>query len=116
MEGQIQGIQNFDKDALLANQYTIGHMPERFVLDFKAMVPQFLPTGEPQMVLTHSVILFDPYFAKQFLVSLQDNIAKYESSFGKIKKPEAVVKAEKDAKNSKQKVELTTSEKIAYVG
>ena len=113
---QIQGIQNFDKDALLANQYTIGHTPDRFIFEFKALVPQFLPSGQPNMVLTHKVLLLDPYFAKQFLVSLQDNITKYEAAFGKIKKPDAVQKAEKDAKNLQPKVEATTSEKISYVG
>ena len=60
----------FDKETLLCNQYTIGHLPDRFVLDFRCAFPQFEATGEAFMIISHKSVLLDPLFSKQFLSSL----------------------------------------------
>ncbi len=114
MEKEMQGVQNFDREPVLVSQYTINHTPDKFVFDFRSMVPQFGPDGKPTMVLNHKVAMFEPYFVKQFLASLKENIKRYEDKFGKIKKPEALKEAEKEAK--KNLAEATTGEKIGYVG
>ena len=112
---EIQGVHQFDQEPLLANQFTVSHGADRFTIDFRNMVPQFGPNGEPSFVLVHRVVQFDPYFLKNFVAALQENIKKYETQYGGIKKPEAVLKAEKDTKKTQGKLE-TTSDKISYVG
>ena len=115
-EQQIPGVQQFDQQPMLVNQYTINHGPEKFVIDLRNMLPQFGPNGEPTFVLAHKMVLFDPYVLKGFAASMLENIKKYEERYGTIKKPDAVLKAEKEVKKNQVKMEATTSEKISYVG
>ena len=113
---EIQIIPHFDKEPLLVNQYTINHGPDKFILDFSNLGPQFNPNGEAILIMNHKVVMFDPYFMKAFASLLVDNIKKYENLFGPIKKPEAVLKAEKEAKKNQLKSGATTSDKVSYVG
>ncbi len=84
-------------DEFLAEQVSVSHSPIRFVLDFVKSTPRIEPGAQnTKMVIGHSVVLIDPYLAKEFVSVLQDNIQKYEKKFGTIEKPEALVKFEKE--------------------
>ncbi|MDR2361810.1 MAG: DUF3467 domain-containing protein [Prevotellaceae bacterium] len=62
-----------------ANFAVIAHSQSEFVLDFVCILP-----GMPKAQVKSRVIL-TPEHAKRLLNALQDNVAKYESSHGKVK-------------------------------
>lgn len=109
----IAGIQNFDKEPLWSNQQTISHTPEKFLIDFKSVNPQFTPDNQATMVISHKVVLLDPHMAKELQRVLSDNIAKYEEKFGEIKIPDAIQKAQKQVPTEKT---TSTSERPSYLG
>ena len=114
MEKQIPGINNVDNHPFFSNEQTINHQPEKFIIDFKNIIPQFV-ANEAVMVMNHRIIILDPYMAKLFLSTLKDNISKYESNFGEIKKSKQLIKAEKLAKDI-QKEAITATERPSYLG
>lgn len=59
-----------------SNNMVVSHTKEEFVLDFLMVAP---PAG----AVTARVIV-SPGHMKRILAALQDNIAKYENSFGTI--------------------------------
>jgi hypothetical protein len=61
-----------------ANLAIISHSASEFVIDFAAIMP-----GVPKAKIKSRVILC-PEHAKRLLMSLQDNITKYESAAGRI--------------------------------
>ena len=61
-----------------ANLAVISHSASEFVLDFVRMMP-----GMPKARVKSRIIL-TPEHAKRLLMSLQENIARYESMVGKI--------------------------------
>lgn len=61
-----------------ANLAIITHSSSEVVLDFVRMLP-----GLPKPQVMDRVILA-PEHAKRLLIALQENIAKYESTFGEI--------------------------------
>lgn len=61
-----------------ANLAIISHSTTEFVLDFAAMLP-----GMRKPRVSNRVII-TPEHAKRLLVSLQDNITRYESMHGEI--------------------------------
>ena len=63
-----------------SNLAVISHSSSEFVIDFVRIVP-----GTPKAKVKSRVIL-TPEHAKRLLFALQDNISKYESIFGNIKK------------------------------
>jgi len=82
----------------LAEQVSVSHSPIRLVMDFVKTTPRIdITTQSTKLMQNHSVILLDPYLAKEFLSVLSDNIGKYEKRFGKIEKPAAMLKFEKEA-------------------
>ena len=115
MEKEMQAIQNIDNTPMMSNQQTVAHQPDRFILDFKAAYPQYTPDNKPTLVISHRVILLDPYYAKDFLEVLKSNIEKYEKRFGTIKKPANVIKAEKEMKKL-EKEEASGTEVPSYMG
>jgi len=81
-----------------AEQVSVSHSPLRFVMDFVRNTPRIdASTQSTKLLTSHSIIMVDPYLAKEFLSVLNDNISKYEKKFGEIKKPEALQKFEKEA-------------------
>lgn len=62
-----------------ANLAIIAHSGSEFVLDFVGMLP-----GLKQANVKSRIIL-TPEHAKKLLFALQENVAKYETQFGKIK-------------------------------
>ena len=116
MQQEIPGVNNVDKNPFTSNEQTVQHQPDKVLLDFKNIYPQFVGK-EPIMVVNHRVILLDLYNAKDFLRVLKENIDKYEKKFGEIKKSEAVVKAEKEIKNlQKEATTATAVERPSYTG
>lgn len=62
-----------------SNLAVISHSATEFVVDFAAMLP-----GIPKAKVKSRIIL-TPEHAKRLLLSLQDNITRYESNMGQIK-------------------------------
>ena len=88
-------------DEFLAEEVSVCHSPVRFVIDFKSITPRMdIANQPPRMVIKHNIVLIDPYFAKDLLGVLKDNIDKYEAKFGSIKKPETLEKYEKEAQKA----------------
>lgn len=61
-----------------SNLVVISHSTSEFVLDFAAVMPGV------QKAKVKSRIVLTPEHAKRLLMSLQDNITRYESNVGKI--------------------------------
>lgn len=84
MQPQQKQIQLKADDDILKGRYCnmaqISHAKEEFILDFMSMFP-------PQAQLVARVIL-SPGHTKRMLRALQENIEKYEGSFGKIEEAE----------------------------
>ncbi|MCS7313614.1 MAG: DUF3467 domain-containing protein [Acidobacteria bacterium] len=66
-----------------SNQVMIGHDPESFELRFL-----YIPPGSPRGLLVAHIILTPPH-AKRLLKALEENIRRYEATFGSI--PEQVL-------------------------
>ena len=66
----------------------ISHSASEFVIDFAALMP-----GLPKAKVKNRIILA-PEHAKRLLMSLQDNITRYESNIGQIKITSAVAAPE----------------------
>lgn len=64
-----------------SNMMQIMHTKEEFVLDFLNIFP---PTGT-----LNSRIIVSPGHFKRMVKAVQENLAKYESTFGKIEPSEA---------------------------
>ncbi len=64
-----------------ANLAIISHSTSEFVIDFAALMP-----GLPKAKVRNRIIL-SPEHAKRLLMSLQDNITRYESNVGRINIP-----------------------------
>ncbi|HEX7434540.1 MAG TPA: DUF3467 domain-containing protein [Anaerolineaceae bacterium] len=67
--------------ALYANLVRISHSPAELVLDFARILPG---DTAPNVV---SRVLMTPLSAKLFLNALNENLARYETSFGEIRLP-----------------------------
>ena len=63
------------------NLAIIAHSTSEFILDFATMLP-----GLPKARVKSRVVL-TPEHAKRLLMSLQENITRYESTIGKINIP-----------------------------
>ena len=82
-----------------ADQVSVSHNPLRFVIDFTHTVPRIEGGAQqPRLILSHNVVLMDPYLAIDFISVLKDNIEKYEKTHGKITRPAALKKIEEQAK------------------
>ena len=69
-------------EGVYSNLAIISHSSSEFVLDFIRIMP-----GTPKAKVKSRIVL-TPEHAKRLLVALQDNVAKYEQQFGKIKTPD----------------------------
>ena len=61
-----------------SNLAIISHSTSEFILDFAAIMP-----GLPKAKIKSRIIL-TPEHAKRLLMSLQDNISRYETNIGRI--------------------------------
>lgn len=69
-------------EGVYANLAMIAHSSSEFVIDFIRMMP-----GLPKAIVKSRVVI-TPEHAVRFLAALQDNIEKYEDTFGPIRQPE----------------------------
>ena len=67
-------------EGVYANLAMIAHSPGEFVLDFIRVLP-----GVPKAKVKSRIIV-TPEHAVRLLGALQDNIARYEGTFGEIRK------------------------------
>lgn len=61
-----------------SNLAILSHSPQEFFLDFVTMAPNM-----PQAKVVSRIIM-SPENAKNLLMALRDNVAKYEKTFGEI--------------------------------
>ena len=61
-----------------SNLAIIAHSPSEFVVDFATLLP-----GLPKAKVKSRIIL-TPEHAKRLLLSLQENVMRYENTFGSI--------------------------------
>lgn len=66
-----------------SNLAIISHSPSEIILDFAQMLP-----GTPNATIRSRVIM-SPIHAKRLLAALNDNIQKFERTFGPIVEPQA---------------------------
>jgi hypothetical protein len=66
-----------------ANLAIISHSTSEFIVDFATMLPGL------DKAKVKSRIILTPEHAKRLLLSLQENITRYESNIGKIEIPKA---------------------------
>lgn len=64
-----------------SNLAIISHSNSEFIIDFAAVLPGM------QKAKVKSRVILTPEHAKRLLMSLQDNITRYESAIGKIEIP-----------------------------
>jgi hypothetical protein len=64
-----------------ANMMQVMHTKEEFILDFANVIP-------PQGIMTARVIT-SPGHMKRIIKALQENLERYEKSFGEIKEADA---------------------------
>jgi hypothetical protein len=83
MEKQNENQMNIElseevSNGVYSNLAIITHSPTEFVADFVQMMPG-VPKGK-----VRSRVIMTPQNAKRLLEALQDNIQKYEQTFGRI--------------------------------
>ncbi len=61
-----------------SNLAIISHSTSEFIIDFASLLP-----GMPKAAVNRRIIL-TPEHAKRLLLSLQDNVARYETNIGRI--------------------------------
>lgn len=69
---------------IYANLAVITHSSSEFILDFIRVMP-----GLPKASVKSRIVL-TPEHAKRLMRALQDNISKYETTFGPIRLPEGM--------------------------
>jgi len=65
-----------------SNLAIISHSTSEFILDFAAILPGL------QKAKVRSRIILTPEHAKRLLLSLQENVARYETNVGRIEIPQ----------------------------
>ena len=73
-------------EGIYSNLAMIAHSNSEFVIDFIRLMP-----GVPKAKVKSRIVI-TPEHAKRFLLALKDNIDKYESAFGTIKRTEDMPK------------------------
>jgi len=66
-----------------SNLMMISHRKEEFILDFLFVQPQRLPDGQAVATLRSRVIT-SPEHMKRILKAIEENVGRYEQSFGPI--------------------------------
>lgn len=107
-------------DAFFCHEMSINFNPLQFVLDFKSVTPRVdvRSKDHPSIAIKHNVVLLDPFHTKKMVELLAKVVEDYEKQFGKIKKPKAIEKMEKDIKKRGKVSENTskTTEAPSYFG
>lgn len=111
-EKQIQSIStnvtvDHNNEVFFADKAVVSHNPNKFLIDFSQSVPRFDQVADKMhqtIVTKHNTIILDPGVIKSLAYVINENIKKYESSFGKIpfqkeneKKVDTLKQSKKDA-------------------
>ncbi len=72
-----------DVESIYANLARIAHSPADIVLEFAHLLP-----GSKKAKISSRIVM-TPVSAKLLLKALNDNLARYESSFGEIQMPKS---------------------------
>ena len=80
---QIQIDPHHQGTGVYSNLMMISHRKEEFILDFLFLQPQRAAQGQNVATLRSRVIT-SPEHAKRILRALQENLRRYEASFGTI--------------------------------
>jgi hypothetical protein len=70
-----------DIDAIYSNFAIINHSPSEIVVDFARLLPN-VPKAR-----VHARVVMTPLNAKLLLRALQENLARYEETYGEIRLP-----------------------------
>jgi len=99
------------KEPFFAHETSINFNPTQFVLDFKCVTPltDIRTQNTPTISIKHSLIMLDPYHAKEVYKLMSRVLEKYEKEFGVIEKPKAIEKFEKKHKAKGEGKETKTS-------
>lgn len=102
--GQQVNVEVQNGTEFFADQVSVSHNPLRFVIDYTRTAPRIdgSNTSQPRLVMSHNVILMDPYLAVEFMNVLKDNIAKFEKRYGKITRPAALKKIEEESRKGRK--------------
>jgi hypothetical protein len=92
--------------AFFSDEFGIMHNPLRLIMDFRSITPRIDVRNKDfqPLVLKHNIVMMDMFMAKTFLEILKNNIDNYEKEFGKIEKPAALKKFEKEQKKMSEAV------------
>ena len=74
-------VKEAESEGIYSNLALIVHSPQEFVIDFARVTPG------AQKARVYSRIIMTPAHAKMLHQALEDNIKKFEGSFGQIKTP-----------------------------
>ncbi|MEQ8678960.1 MAG: DUF3467 domain-containing protein [Cyclobacteriaceae bacterium] len=73
-------------EGVYANLAMIAHSSSEFVIDFIRLMP-----GVPKAKVKSRIVITSEH-AKRLLAALQDNIKKYEATFGEVKQADEIPK------------------------
>ena len=99
----------------MSNHQNVTFQPDKILLDFKNIYPQYDSNNNETAVINHRVIILDSYGAKLLLEVMNKIISEYEKKYGEIKKPEAIIKAEEGLREFEKQAK-TGSSKHSYMG
>lgn len=106
-----------DAPAFFAHEMTAHFTPTQFTLDFKCITPRTDPRSTTTtFLMQHNVVMLEPWHVKNLMVVLNNMVQKYEGSYGKITKPKAVAKAEKQRKKTTKKKSPEKTVGVSYFG
>ena len=110
-------ISIMDGEPFFAHECSMNFTPTQISLDFKCITPRTDPRSQgPTFLMKHNVIMLEPWHARMLLDVLGTVVKKYEDEFGKIKKPDALLKAEKKHNKAIKKSAEHTTEAPSYMG
>ena len=117
MEEKKLNVSINDGNEFFAHELSINFNPTQFVFDFRCITPRTDVRSRDGAVLNikHNVVLVEPWHAKEIQRVLNNVIEHYEKQFGKIDKPKAIKKFEKNQQQM-PKTETTKTETPSYMG
>ena len=100
MEQKNLNVSVNEGEAFFCHELSLNYNPVQVIFDFKSVTPRVDVRSKqgPVICIKHNVVMFEPYHAKRMLELLAKVIDDYEKDFGRIEKPKAIEKMEKNAK------------------
>lgn len=104
MENKNINVTVNEGESFFAHEVSVNFNPTQFTVDFKNITPRvdMRSKDAPNLVLKHNVVMLEPWHAKLVVEMLDRMLKKYEEQFGKIQKPDAIKKFEKERKKEQK--------------